>query len=85
MNEKTVSPVSIPEVLAIDFKKLPVLGAALSKRINDINLTRHVPVTTAARYIIELIEKDVSTVVEDIPAPKPTSNNGEIVPEGFFD
>lgn len=76
MNEKTVS---IPEVLAIDFKKMSALGAALEKRINEVNPTRLVPVSTATKYIISLIEKDVNAA-----APKPANNNNEIVPEGFF-
>lgn len=74
MNEKSVNPVSVPKVLAIDFERMPVLGAALEKRINYINTTRHVPVNVA-RYIVELIEKDVSTSTPAVPAeataPKP--------------
>lgn len=66
MNEKTNLQVTVPEVLAIELKKMPVLSSALEKRINEINAKRPVPFANAVRYVIDLIEKDVNAA-----APKP--------------
>lgn len=56
-----VPKIKVPEILVLEFKKMPALGAALEKRINEVNPNRLLPVSTATKYIISLIEKDVST------------------------
>ena len=67
-----VPKIKVPEVLVLEFKKMPALSAALEKRINEVNPNRLLPVSTATKYIISLIEKDVSAAPPvEATAPKP--------------
>lgn len=77
--------ITIPTRAVIDFNVYPKLGEALKLHINKINEGRLTPrYTSVAQLIIELLEREVKNFV-NVPAPKLTSNNNDMPPEGFFD
>lgn len=77
--------VLVPNRAVIDFENNPKLRNAVETYINNINEKELTPkYISTAQLIIELLEREVKNSVT-APAPKPTSNNNDMPPEGFFD
>lgn len=51
--------IEVPKTVVLDFASFPALGNALEKKINEANETALVPVTSATKYIIDLIKEHV--------------------------